>query len=171
MQSSYFIRLIGLVCLLALSTQLSAQHPFSEHTDRHSLYFHGGQMNAFNGSIRNPVYGLEYRFPKFSQWGLVPAIGYLNSNAGAEYSYFDMKYTFPLSEHWGLLISTGMGFFDDGELLDLGHTIEFKSGFEVFYEFDNHHRIGVSGNHYSNSRLSKRNPGTESVTVGYTLAF
>ncbi len=162
---------IVLVCLLSAGFSTKAQHPFSEHTDRHSLYVHGGQINAFNGSIRNPVYGLEYRFPKFSRWGLVPAIGYLNSNAGAEYTYFDMKYTFDLSEHWGLLISTGLGFYDDGEFLDLGHTIEFKTGFEVFYEFENNHRIGLSGNHYSNSRLSNKNPGTESLTVGYTLAF
>jgi Lipid A 3-O-deacylase (PagL). len=165
------MRAMGLIFVLSLSTQVNAQHPFNDHTDGHSLYIHAGQMNAFNGSIRNAVYGLEYRFPKFSKWGLVPAIGYLTSDAGAEYSYADIKYTFSFSEHWGLLISTGFGFFDDGELLDLGHTIEFKSGFEVFYEFDNHHRIGVSGNHYSNSRLSKRNPGTESVTVGYTLVF
>mgnify|MGYP000642761801 CR=1 FL=1 len=166
-----YLVIFAFACLFVFSTNLKAQHPFSDHTDRHSIQFYGGQMNAFNGSIRNSVYGLEYRFPKFSQWGLVPAIGYLNSNAGAEYSYFDMKYTFSLSEHWGLLISTGLGFFKDGKLLDLGHTIEFKSGFELFYEFDNHHRIGISGHHYSNSRLSNTNPGTESVTAGYTLAF
>ena len=162
---------IVLVFMMSLTFSAGAQHPFSAHTDRHSLFVYGGQMNAFNDSIRNPVYGLEYRLPKFTKWGLVPAFGYLNSEEGAEYTYADIKYTFTLSEHWGLLISTGVGFFDDGELLDLGHTIEFKSGFEVFYELTNLHRIGLAVNHYSNSRLSKRNPGTESITVGYTLVF
>ncbi|GAA4825985.1 hypothetical protein GCM10011365_06660 [Marinicella pacifica] len=162
---------IGFGCLLSLSFIVHAQHPFNKHTNRHSVQIYVGQINAFNGSIRNAVLGLEYRFPKFSRWGLVPAVGYLNSDKGAEYSYFDMKYTFELSEHWGLLISTGLGFFDDGDLLDLGHTIEFKSGFEVFYEFKNQHRLGLAGHHYSNSRLSKKNPGTESLTLGYTIVF
>ncbi|KAA3638599.1 MAG: hypothetical protein DWP95_12305 [Proteobacteria bacterium] len=171
MQSSYLVGVIGLICLLTFSTTTSARHPFSDHTNRHSLQLYGGQMNAFNGSIRNSVYGIEYRMPKFSQWGLVPAVGYLNSQAGAEYFYGDIKYTFRLSDHWGLLISTGMGFFDDGELLDLGHTLEFKSGLEFFYQFNNQQRIGLAGYHYSNSRLSQRNPGTESVTLGYTIVF
>lgn len=166
-----YVGFFTLACLITFSPKINAQHPFSEHTDCHSMQFYGGQINAFNGSIRNAVYGVEYRFPKFSQWGLVPAIGYLTSDAGAEYSYFDMKYTFSFSEHWGLMISTGFGFFEDGDLLDLGHTIEFKSGLEIFYQFNNHHRLGLSANHYSNSRLSKRNPGTESVTMGYTVAF
>ncbi|MCX7545900.1 acyloxyacyl hydrolase [Marinicella gelatinilytica] len=166
-----YVGIFALACLIFFNAKTNAQHPFSEHTDRHSMQFYGGQINAFNGSIRNAVYGLEYRFPKFSQWGLVPAIGYLTSDAGAEYSYLDMKYTFSLSEHWGLMISTGIGFFEDGKFLDLGHTIEFKSGLELFYEFNNRQRIGVAAHHYSNSRLSKTNPGTESVTMGYTVAF
>ncbi len=161
--------LIG-VCLFSFSAAAD-ENPFSEHTSARSLFFHGGLMNAFNGSIREGMYGLEYRHRKFSQWGLVPAIGYIKSNAGAEYLYGDMKYTFALNEHWGILVSTGMGFFKDSKLLDLGHTIEFKSGIELFYQFNNRHRLGLSFNHYSNSRLSKRNPGTESLTFGYTVPF
>ncbi|MCW8870363.1 MAG: acyloxyacyl hydrolase [Proteobacteria bacterium] len=162
---------IGLVLVLSYGQQVSAQHPFNNHTDRHSLQVYGGQMNVFNDNIRNTVYGLEYRLPKFSQWGLVPAFGYLNSQNGAEYTYADIKYTFGLSEHWGLLISTGVGFFDDGDFLDLGHTIEFRSGLEVFYQFKNLQRIGLSGHHFSNSSLSDRNPGTESITLAYTIVF
>ena len=167
----YLSRVAALVLVLVFCGRLNAQHPFSEHMERYSLQIYGGQINAFNGSIRNAVYGLEYRLPKFSKWDLVPAFGYLNSDAGAEYSYADIKYTFALNDHWGLLISTGMGFFDDGDLLDLGHTVEFRSGIEFFYQFNSRHRLGVAGHHFSNSRLSNRNPGTESVTMAYTIAF
>lgn len=158
------------LCLLSFSVTAD-NSSFSDHSNTRSWFFHGGIINAFNGSIRDGVYGLEYRHHKFSRWALVPAIGYLNSNSGAQYLYGDIKYTFKLNDHWGLLVSTGMGFFKDSELLDLGHTIEFKSGIEIFYQFNNRHRLGLSGNHYSNSRLSKTNPGTESLTLGYTIPF
>jgi hypothetical protein len=47
----------------------------------------------------------------------------------------------------------------------LGHIVEFRSTFELNYQFTKRNRIGISIGHYSNSSLGKSNPGTESLKL------
>jgi len=79
----------------------------------------------------------------------------------------------------------GFGFFDDIRIIDnvygvfsfspgivskngekkLGHVVEFRTSFELFYQFPKNYRAGVSLNHYSNGGLGDTNPGTESLKM------
>jgi lipid A 3-O-deacylase len=53
--------------------------------------------------------------------------------------------------------------------LDLGHVVEFRSQLEVAYRFDNRSRLGLAISHYSNASLADANPGTETITLYYSL--
>ncbi|MBT3916344.1 MAG: acyloxyacyl hydrolase [Rhodospirillaceae bacterium] len=53
--------------------------------------------------------------------------------------------------------------------LDLGHKVEFRSQAEIAYRFDNRARLGLAISHYSNASLADQNPGTETLTLYYSL--
>lgn len=53
--------------------------------------------------------------------------------------------------------------------LDLGHTVEFRSQLEVAYRLDNRSRIGLAVSHYSNASLGDKNPGTETLSLYYSI--
>ena len=55
----------------------------------------------------------------------------------------------------------GGDIYGEGDGKDLGHAIEFRSGIEVAYRFDDYSRLGLSFTHISNAGLDERNPGVE----------
>ncbi len=65
--------------------------------------------------------------------------------------------------------SLGLGSFDDGEDVKLGHDLEFRSGIKITYQFKNDWRVGIGLFHLSNGGLGDRNPGTEPVFVGVSI--
>ena len=114
-------------------------------------------------------YTIELRQNPFSRWKLIPSYGYSWSPNGAKYLYSDVKYHINIKPSLYLLISTGIGLYDNHGDLKLGHTIEFRSGLELIYVMKNKHSIGLSTYHFSNSRLGSRNPGTESLSLSYSI--
>lgn len=53
--------------------------------------------------------------------------------------------------------------------LDLDYPLEFRSQIEAAYRFDDRSRLGVAISHYSNANLGDDNPGTESLTLYYSV--
>ena len=62
-----------------------------------------------------------------------------------------------------------VGAYHDGDGKDLGHAVEFRSGLELAYRFDNRSRLGIAVHHISNASLGDSNPGTESVVLTYAI--
>jgi lipid A 3-O-deacylase len=52
---------------------------------------------------------------------------------------------------------------------DLGHVIEFRSGAEIAYRFDDRSRLGLEVYHLSNAHLGDKNPGEESIVLTYSI--
>ena len=52
---------------------------------------------------------------------------------------------------------------------DLGHVIEFRSGAELAYRFDDRSRLGLEVYHLSNAHLGDKNPGEESIVLTYSI--
>jgi lipid A 3-O-deacylase len=48
-------------------------------------------------------------------------------------------------------------------------VIEFRSGFELAYRFDDHSRLGVAVHHLSNASIGADNPGTETALIYYSI--
>lgn len=53
--------------------------------------------------------------------------------------------------------------------LDLGHALEFRSQLEFAYRFDDRSRLGLAVSHYSNASLADKNPGTETLSLYYSI--
>jgi lipid A 3-O-deacylase len=54
---------------------------------------------------------------------------------------------------------------------DLGSPIEFRSGIAVGYQFDNGGRLSLSYDHRSNLDIGEINPGLETVSLRYSIAW
>ncbi|MBI9071602.1 MAG: acyloxyacyl hydrolase [Melioribacteraceae bacterium] len=67
--------------------------------------------------------------------------------------------------------SIGPGLYYDRGGIKLGHKIEFRSQLGLFIDFYKKHLFGIALNHYSNSRLSKYNPGAESLKFLFGFPF
>ena len=64
-----------------------------------------------------------------------------------------------------------VGAFYKGSGKDLGSVVEFKTGGEFAYRFDDHSRLGLQFDHISNAGIGKHNPGTESLVLFWSFPF
>ncbi len=135
------------------------------------FYISAGHIAVFDGIDKPERYGIECRGKKFSKYNLIPAIGYMWSETGVTYHYAELKRDFPINKNWDLTPSLGVGLFHQSDDIDLGHSVEFRSGLELSRSFQDKYKLGVALYHLSNSRLSKQNPGTESLVVSLGIPF
>jgi hypothetical protein len=61
------------------------------------------------------------------------------------------------------------GLYAQGDGPDLGHEIQFRSGFEIGYEANNGWRWGISYDHRSNAELASVNPGVETLQLRLSI--
>lgn len=57
------------------------------------------------------------------------------------------------------------GLYRQGTGPDLGHVVEFRSGIELGWRFENGMRLGLSYDHRSNAEISARNPGMDTYAL------
>jgi lipid A 3-O-deacylase len=129
-----------------------------------------GHVGVLDSDIDNPgVLKIEYRFRPRGKWLLAPAMGAARSENGASFVFTDLERDFYPGRHWVVTGSFGLGSFDDGEDVRLGHSLEFRSGIKIAYQFENHWRLGVGLFHLSNGGLGDRNPGTEPIFLSLSI--
>jgi hypothetical protein len=136
---------------------------FDEHE---MLNITAGQVGILDDEVSTQRYGLEYRFKSFNgpfDFKIIPAVGGAIANDGAAFVYTDLRHDFFLSHRWLLIPSFGIGVFKDGDNINLGNNIEFRSGLEIAYRFKNEIRAGIAIFHLSNGGISSQNPGTEAL--------
>ncbi len=114
-------------------------------------------------------YGIEYRMRSLSSWKIIPAIGFVHAERGANFLYTDLRHDFWMTDRWVVIPSLGLGTFDDSEDIQLGSKLEFRTGIELAYRFHRQYRIGVALFHLSNGGLSDDNPGTEALVVSLCI--
>lgn len=128
-----------------------------------------GQVGVFD-NIDDPYrVGLEYRFRPFGSWQLIPAIGAAVAQNDAFFVYADLRHDFWLGDRWVVIPSFGLGLFNDGDQVELGQTLEFRSGVELAYRFHEQWRVGLALFHLSNGGLSDENPGTEALVLSLCI--
>lgn len=113
---------------------------------------------------------LELRFAQ-SFFFLKPSIGTFFTNRGSVYTYFALRGEIPLGSHFMIIPIAAVGDYEKGNGKDLGSHIEFKTGAEFDYVFDNGLRIGPAFDHVSNAGIGKKNPGEENLMLMVTVPF
>jgi lipid A 3-O-deacylase len=108
---------------------------------------------------------LEYRFTARFAWILSPLVGAFATTQGSWYTYGGLRWDAAIAEHVILMPVAAVGYWQRGGGKNLGSHLEFKTGVEVAYRFDNAMRLGIAFDHISNAGASRTNPGVESLLL------
>jgi len=123
-----------------------------------------------HGNKTVPMVRLEARLP-YKLWRLTPITGVEVTQRGAFYGYGGFMLDVYFGDHITISPNAALGFYSEGDGRDLGYPLEFRSGLEAAYQFDDGSRLGVAYHHISNAELGDRNPGIENLTVNYSMPF
>lgn len=162
--------LVGLTAspLLGLS-RAHAQDPLM-NDDPSFLSLGIGAYDVFQNDDQAADFRLEYRHGK-RLWIFKPWAGIEATSDGAVYGVGGVLVDLFFGRRIVITPSFGTGAYFDGDGKDLGSTIEFRSQVEVAYRFNDRSRLGLAIGHISNASIGDDNPGTEIVTLYYSIPF
>lgn len=163
--------------LLRLALFVSLNLLFTLHAapPQRLLSFGMGAFDIMREKHRTWEFEIEYKFLVnwlVSPWHFLefrPLIGVMATATSSVYGYVGLNFDLLFWNH--LLIAPGFaaGYYGKGNGKNLGYPIEFRSGLEVAYQFQDGHRLGVHFYHLSNASLARRNPGEESLVIYYDI--
>ncbi len=131
------------------------------------LVFGVGYFDMFKD--QNALIGnLEYRSNK-TFWYLKPHVGVFGTTDGGAYIYTGVRLDIFIGNRFVISPNFSPGLYHEGGGKDLGFEVEFRSGLELGYRFDDRGRLTVAMHHLSNASLADKNPGTETITLYYSL--
>jgi len=111
---------------------------------------------------------LEFRFADRFLF-IKPVVGVLFTSKGSVMGYGGIRIDLYLGSHFVVTPNEAVGGFYRGNGKNLGSTIEFKTGAEFAYRFEDHSRLGLQFDHISNAGVGRRNPGTESLVLFWSF--
>ncbi|TQV77482.1 acyloxyacyl hydrolase [Aliikangiella marina] len=159
---------------ISLTNRKQDNHPIKvvkkvNHTLK--LTVNAGRIGIADNLAKADVLGMELQYNSFEIKGfeLLPAIGFYETQGGAQYSYLSFQHDFWLGNQFVLTPSLGLGYFRDSHDIQLGNKLEFISSLQIAYELPHKFRIGLKLSHISNGGISNINPGTESLTLAFTI--
>jgi lipid A 3-O-deacylase len=157
----------GAIGVAALLIVLTAGTRAVAGDDPSFIAFHGGGYDV-NDNETAGQFNLEYR-SNWDDWYVKPFAGVMATTDAAAYGYAGFMLDIYLGRRFVFTPNVAVGLYSDGDGKDLGHVIEFRSGVELAYRFDDRTRLGVAFHHISNASLDDNNPGTETLTLVLSL--
>ena len=128
-----------------------------------------GEYNALRSDQQAFQYGAEYRFAEWG-YGVRPIIGGFGTSKGGAYGYGGINWDVAVVPNQFYIVPNfAIGAYHNGAGKDLGGALEFRSGIELDYQFENQHQLGVALNHISNASIYSHNPGEETIIVTYSV--
>ena len=112
----------------------------------------------------------EYRHGE-KLWIFKPWAGIEATSDGALYGVGGILIDIFFGRRLVVTPSFGAGAYYEGDGRDLGSVIEFRSQIEVAYRFNDRSRLGIALSHISNAGIGDDNPGTEILTLYYSIPF
>ena len=161
--------LCGAAASLALGSDPAAAEPRRGEDPAYLTL--GAGMYDINDNEEAGEFRLEYRHGQRYLYLFKPFIGVSATTDKAVYGYFGVLMDLYFGKRLVLTPSAAVGAYEDGDGKDLGNTIQFRTGAEVSYRFDDRARLGVAFHHISNANLDDVNPGTEIVVLNYSFPF
>lgn len=162
----------GLACAFGMIAALAAPVRAEDHSIDYLAFQAGAyDFGAFDGGNETSAgFGLEYR-AGFSVFYVHPFLGIMGTSDKVFYGYGGILIDIPIGDRFYFTPSGALGGYNRGDGQDLGYPLEFRTGIEISYRFDNNARLGVMFHHISNASLGGSNPGSESLfaTFAYPL--
>jgi lipid A 3-O-deacylase len=113
---------------------------------------------------------VEYVFSEENKllW-FTPFVGLTATAEGGTYGYAGIGIDIFFGKRFVVTPNFAAGVYGNGDGKDLGHAIEFRSGANFAYRFDDYSRLGFAFHHISNAGLDERNPGEETLMLTYSI--
>lgn len=128
----------------------------------------GGYFDIIRQDNQAADFRVEYR-SDFELWIAKPWVGIEATSDQAVYVGAGLLTDIYLGNRFVLTPQAGFGYYHNGDGPDLGYELEFRTGVEFGYRFDNRSRLAVGFSHISNADLGSRNPGTEILYFNYSI--
>jgi len=158
----------ALACGLGLApSEGAAQSSYSEGS---YLSFGVGAFDAFDDDTRATQFELQFR-PGLKWWLLQPMVGASVTTDGSVYGYGGISVDINLTPYLVVRPSVAAGAYEEGDGKDLGGTLQFRSGIEVAWQFENRMRLGLEFYHRSNAGIYDDNPGEESLMLTFAAPW
>lgn len=156
-------------CAVLLAIAAFAPTPVRAAEDDPSFVtFQAGAYDLLQNHKKAGAFALEYR-DNSRFWIFKPFGGAMITTDSALHGYAGVLVDMYFGRRVVFTLSFAPGLYHNGDGVNLGHTIEFRSAGELAYRFDDRSRLGFMINHISNASLGKRNPGTEVMMLSYSL--
>lgn len=139
------------------------------------LSFAGGYFNVPKEKWRTGEFALEYKFhirkipPPTHYVNFRPLLGIMTTLRGSFYAYLGLNFDLLFWKHIHFAPGFAAGYYEKGRGKNLGYPLEFRSGVELGWQFDDASRLGIHFYHLSNAHLGSKNPGEESLVLFYDL--
>lgn len=159
--------LAGLAAFFAVGT-CQAQEFSNSSNDVAQIGFSTGIFNIGSDESAAEM-RLDYRDDHALFGVLRPIGGVMVTSDKAVHGYGGLMADLLWGDHFATSFYSSVGAYHDGDGEDLGHWIEFRSGVEVAYRFDNKSRVGLGFAHISNADIGDTNPGAEVLSLTYTV--
>jgi lipid A 3-O-deacylase len=98
-----------------------------------------------------------------------PFVGIEGTTDSAAYVYGGGMLDVHFGEHFILSPNAAVGAYFNGDGREMGSTLEFRTGVEAAWEFDNKMRVGAAFHHISNAGVGDINPGVEELTFNLSI--
>lgn len=126
-----------------------------------------GAFDMFDDEVAGE-FRVEYR-SDLRLWHFAPFIGGMVTTDGAVYGYGGFGVDILLGNSFVFTPNAALGLYHEGDGKDLGGPIEFRTGAELAYRFEDQARLGIAFHHISNAGLYDNNSGEESLVLIYAM--
>jgi hypothetical protein len=147
---------------------MALTHPAAAGDEPAFISLGAGATGVIADRKQGATFNIEYR-SDYELWKVRPFVGGFATSDASLYGYFGFLMDIYFGNRWVLTPNTAVGAYTEGDGQDLGHVIEFRSGFELAYRFDDRSRLGVAVHHLSNASIGDDNPGTETALIYYSI--
>ncbi len=134
------------------------------------LTFGAGVFDVLQQKYTAGLFNLEYRSGQRYLF-LRPHVGMFATSDGGFYGYAGVRFDAFIGKRIVISPNFSPGLYHEGTGRDLGFVVEFRSGIEVGYRFNDRSRLTAALHHLSNASLGNTNPGTETVTLYYSMSL
>ena len=157
-----------LTTIVAAALTLGAPRPAAAaEDDPHFLTLAAGYYDI-NDDMGAAEFRAEFR-ARDKLWIFKPFGGVMGTSDAAIYGYAGFLVDVYFGRRIVLTPSLAAGLYENGNGKDLGHIVEFRSSMELSWRFDDRSRLGLSFYHLSNASLDDNNPGTEVLSLSYSI--
>ncbi len=159
-----------------LLTVLAACQTTQAGLDPDTVALHGGYIQVSDGDRSLSSAGFEVRFGHrdgypFPWKELRPQAGVMVFDNDSAYVYAGLRYDWDVHPVLRISPNFSLGLYEqgDGDELQLGSPIEFRSALEGSVRLAPRWRLGLAYDHISNAGIGDTNPGTEQLLL--SLAY